>query len=118
MEIDEIVDYATNSPENTNPAVLRSMLSQLNSGSDVMWVTLTVNHDTDTYSVDKTNAEILNAVNSGKMVFCKDGSGGDRIITIFSLAYSDSTLASFSTTQYGDGNGFSTQINIQNDVVS
>lgn len=33
MEIDEIVDYATNSPENTNPAVLRSMLSQLNGGS-------------------------------------------------------------------------------------
>ena len=32
MTEDEIVEYATHSPENTNPAVLRGMLSQLSGG--------------------------------------------------------------------------------------
>lgn len=88
------------------------------SGGGVMWVNITTTKegDTDTYSADKTNAEIYNAANSGKMVFCKDITGG-HVIPIFSLVYSDSALATFSATQYSDGNGYSSQIDIQDGVV-
>ena len=33
MTMDEIIDYAISSPENTNPNVLKSMLQQMNSGN-------------------------------------------------------------------------------------
>lgn len=69
MEIDEIVDYATKSPENTNPAVLRSMLSQLNGGSGGVQVFIvSVTEDGVIWTCDKTWREIADAYDGGKMV--------------------------------------------------
>ena len=54
MQIDEIVDYATKSPENTNPAVLRSMLEQYGGKSDENSDILYVYFDTDSTTLEPT----------------------------------------------------------------
>lgn len=91
MEIDEIVDYATKSPENTNPAVLRGMLSQLNggSGSGYPYVIETVYDDTigeyGAVRTVKTAAEVYDiynaALEAGVPVLCGDVEG--RVFEVY-----------------------------------
>lgn len=67
----EIFDYVMHSPENTNPAVLGSMLNSLESegggGIEYFDVTYTYEEGGEP-SIDKTHAQILSAYNSGKVV--------------------------------------------------
>ena len=92
MEIDEIVDYATNSPENTNPAVLRSMLSQLSGGGSSgssPYVIETMWDDTigeyGAVRTVKTAAEIYEicnaALEAGVPVLCGDVEG--RVFEVY-----------------------------------
>ena len=65
----EIFDYVMNSPENTNPAVLGSMLNNLESGGDTgdpLIVTFSGEYGN---SCDKTFAEIKSAFESGRRVY-------------------------------------------------
>lgn len=92
MEIDEIVDYATKSPENTNPAVLRSMLSQLSGGSssgNYPYIIETVYDDTigeyGAVRTVKTAAEVYEicnaALEAGVPVLCGDVEG--RVFEVY-----------------------------------
>lgn len=68
---DEIFDYVMHSPENTNPAVLGSMLNGLESegggGIEYFDITYTCEEGGEP-SIDKTSTQILSAYNSGKVV--------------------------------------------------
>lgn len=67
----EIFNYVIHSPENTNPAVLGSMLNSLENegggGIEYFDVTYTCEEGGEP-SIDKTHAQILSAYNSGKVV--------------------------------------------------
>ena len=59
---DEIFDYVMNSPENTNPAILKSMLNNVedkSSGPLIVHINGTSSGDEYIYTVDKTAREIL-----------------------------------------------------------
>lgn len=68
---EEIFDYVMHSPENTNPAVLGSMLNGLESesggGIEYFDITYTCEEGGEP-SIDKTSTQILSAYNSGKVV--------------------------------------------------
>jgi len=68
---DEIFDYVMNSPEDTNPAVLRSLLNGIEEGGsggmEYFDITYTCEEGGEP-SIDKTHAQILSAYNSGKVV--------------------------------------------------
>lgn len=115
MEIDEIVDYATKSPENTNPAVLRSMLSQLNGGGsgDVFWVTFKWDANAGKVVSDKTAEEIYNAAMAGQCVRGKNVSEyGIECLELHSTIYyndgytADFTYASYDAIQGESGHGY------------
>ena len=74
---DEIFNYVMNSPENTNPAVLRSMLNSIEEGGGggVLVVTLGVN------ALDKTWQEIHDAMLIGGAVISSPIISGVNIIT-------------------------------------
>lgn len=59
---EEIFEYVTETPENTNPAVLRSMLNELSGGGSggagLFVVNIQYNDSTGEYEVDKTLEEI------------------------------------------------------------
>ena len=86
MTIQEIINYITHTPENTNPSILKDMLKQIsgNSGSDDMYqnfinniVFIPVNKTTiyyeeydenwNIYTIDYSIEELLAQYNSGKM---------------------------------------------------
>lgn len=76
------MDYATNSPENTNPAVLRSMLRQLNNGSSsggYPYVVEIVYDDLLGHKTVKTAAEVYEMYNAasqaGVPFLCGDMEG-------------------------------------------
>lgn len=67
MDKEEIINYVMETPGNSNPAVLGSMLEQYNSGSGSMtplFVKFTV-HPTAAVTSDKTFADIKSAADSG-----------------------------------------------------
>lgn len=74
---DEIFDYVMHSPENTNPAVLGSMLNGLESEDtgDTYYVNVTQVKQTvdeeDSWSLDKSVSEIFAAYRNGKQVVAK-----------------------------------------------
>lgn len=75
MEIDEIVDYATKSPENTNPAVLRSMLGQLSGGGSGGGGVMAITTMTTTWQ------EVKDALEAGKVVvYVTKNSGTDEVV--------------------------------------
>lgn len=79
MTIDEIIKYAFESPENTNPNVLRSMLNEIEgeggdtpapSGEETM--VININDD----QLNKTWQEINDALNQDIIVYCRTGVRG------------------------------------------
>jgi len=73
VSIDDIVNYVFSSPENSNPNVLRSMLSELNGGSSnndviTMKVNIIIDSDENVY-LDKTWQELYDAFNAGKILY-------------------------------------------------
>ena len=67
MTEDEIVEYATHSPENTNPAVLRGMLSQLSGGGSSE--PFVVTWDEDQNHTNVTFQELKQALESGRVCY-------------------------------------------------
>ena len=76
MEIEDIIDYVTTTPENSNPAVLRGMLGQLNNNNSstnnslivhMIWV-YNEDEDNDELQLDKTWNEIHTAFSAGNPV--------------------------------------------------
>lgn len=76
---DDIFNYVMNSPEDTNPAVLKSLLNGIeeggSGGGDIYYVNF---HqvkeepwDTDAWECDKEQYEIFTALNEGKRVIGK-----------------------------------------------
>lgn len=73
--MEEIINYAINTPENTNPNVLRSMLQTTSNGGSggVAFVTLSHDETTNTTYIDKSYNELENLVLvEKKLVFCFD----------------------------------------------
>ena len=75
MDNEDIVNYVMDNPENTNPAVLRGMLGQLNGGGGDGWyiIQAEISYDDATHeytvSTEATFADIKSAVESGKPCF-------------------------------------------------
>ena len=69
MDKNTILNYVTETPGNTNRAVLRSMLDSIASSSDVEVVSIIMTPAGAT--LDKTYIEIDEAYKSGKMIFGK-----------------------------------------------
>ena len=79
--MDEIINYTNNSPENTNPNVLRGLLGNMNisqneseGGSDIFVVNMTFTFDESNNTVitsDKTVDEIRAAASAGKTIMGK-----------------------------------------------
>lgn len=68
---DEIFDYVMNSPENTNPAVLRSMLNSVRRGGGgalVVNITESKVEGNTVYTCDKTAGEMAAALESGGII--------------------------------------------------
>ena len=74
MTKEEIIDYVMQSPENTNPNVLRGILSKQQSDNK-FWVTLTLTSEQGGIA-DYTNAEISEAFEAGKDVWFKGEMNG------------------------------------------
>ena len=68
MTEDEIVEYATHSPENTNPAVLRDMLGQLSGGGGAGLIINITEKQPSVYIMDKTAIEIVAAIKAGTQI--------------------------------------------------
>lgn len=66
----DIINYVMQSPDNTNPNVLRGLLNNINSNIDIFVVTITETGSgrNATYSSDKTFNEIAAAYNAGKYI--------------------------------------------------
>ena len=101
MEIDEIVDYATKSPENTNPAVLRSMLGQLSGGgTSGLVVTMTIEPSSlgPRLVGDKTYGEVYDALTAAKQVVIIYPYGNDLNVIAVDRGYKlEGGLISIST---------------------
>ncbi len=67
MDKETILNYVTETPGNTNRAVLESMLDSMGEGSEKFIVTFSLNDNE--WSADKTLQEVFDAWNSGKKVF-------------------------------------------------
>ena len=76
--MDEIINYVNNSPENTNPNVLRGMLNNMDSsqqssggssGGGIFFVTVTGGWDNDEFAgtSDKSVSEIISAWAAGNL---------------------------------------------------
>lgn len=66
---EKIFEYVTNSPENTNPAVLRSLLNSLDGGggSNAPFV-VTITATRESVTADKTYAEIAAALEDNQRI--------------------------------------------------
>ena len=84
-DINDVFNYVMDTPDNTNPNVLRSMLNSLEgggSGGGTLKVTITSEEVSDgtKFTMDKTWQEIANAFNSGNMpYFILTDDGGVKI---------------------------------------
>ena len=85
MTMDEIINYAINSPENTNPNVLKSMLSSLNVGggqsNDVEIIKFHIDEEN---KLDLTWQEIKDALDREAILLNKTEDGYGIIIGAFS----------------------------------
>lgn len=73
---DDVFNYVMNSPENTNPAVLRSLLDNLEAPMQEKFIiTITYDSLTSNFVGDKTLDEVIAAYNSGKNIIV--GFSGD-----------------------------------------
>lgn len=97
MDKEDIINYVMETPENSNPAVLRGMLDSYSggggsggggSGGGVFWVTFTYDESHGLFSTDKTPTEICEAASNGVLV---RGRMTDPLgnIGYFNLAYID-----------------------------
>ena len=71
MENEDIVNYVMDNPDNTNPAVLRDMLSQLSGGGGSLPFDVFVIETTkisNQHILTKTAGEIIEAANGGALV--------------------------------------------------
>lgn len=68
---DEIFDYVMNSPEDTNPSVLRSMLNDLEAPMQEKFIITLTKEDwyEDPWTSDKTFSEIKEAYEQNKQIF-------------------------------------------------
>ena len=93
MDKEKIIDYVMQTPENSNPAVLRSLLNQLNTSNDKLIIR--VNEDQDepgTFRLDKTWQEIHDALAEG--IFTEIvSSHGEVEVEINFLAYCGTDVA-------------------------
>ena len=64
MDKEDIVNYVMDNPDNTNPAVLRDMLNQLNSGGG-SGLTIPASYENDTFTLNKTFKEINDVISTG-----------------------------------------------------
>ena len=79
MDKDTILNYVTETPGNTNRAVLGSMLDDVGvAESDVLFVCITT--DSSGYVADKTYDEIKTAYESGKVVILKSGFVNEMLV--------------------------------------
>lgn len=94
--MDELIDYVTESPENTNPNVVRSLASQIPAGggnSEIFVVNLTYDESIAKFISDKTAREVINAAEAGMMVFVK---------WKYKNQYGESTFYTYLLTSYSD----------------
>ena len=70
--MEEIIDNIMQSPENTNPNVLRGQLQEMAPGGDIFVVNFIYNEQTYKYACDRSYDEVLSAINSGKTVLAFD----------------------------------------------
>ena len=67
--MEEIINSVMQSPENTNPNILRSQLQKMGGSNEgAVYVTITQT-DTDTWTCDKTGTELAIAASEGKNVY-------------------------------------------------
>lgn len=72
MDKENIVSYVMNSPQNSNPAILRSLLNQLDgNNSGGLLVTVTFDSPSGAEVADKTYGEIFDVISNGGSVVIK-----------------------------------------------
>lgn len=117
---DEIFDYVMHSPENTNPAVLRSLLDGIEGGTEYFDVTYTQATSEDTPTVNKTFTEIKSAYETGKIIRLKWSDNTYFLDNLFkggktlcnSAWYDDNVLDKISFLAVGYGTTSDTYYNI------
>lgn len=82
MTEEEIIDYVMNTPNNSNPAVLKGMLDSYggSSSDEIFWVTYTYDEEAsseskEVYTCDRTFQEIKEAFNNNKNVIAREDHG-------------------------------------------
>lgn len=95
-DIDDVFNYVMNTPDNTNPNVLRSMLNNLEGGGGggVLVVTVTIVEDPgggQRLVCDKTTGQIINAIQTGGAVFSFEAGGRSQLAS-FTLATFDGEI--------------------------
>ena len=108
MDKNTILDYVTETPGNTNRAVLGSMLDSINSGggeSEMFMITITPDSHIGSVTsgtMDKTYDEIVEANESGKFIFAfiQIGNGGGPDARMIPLAYDGYSAFRGSSTVY------------------
>lgn len=79
--IDEVFNYVMNSPENTNPSVLQSLLNNIEEKDGIFLIEVELDGTDDrewpTPTCDKTAEEITDAFRSGKKVYITYRKKGD-----------------------------------------
>ena len=68
MSIDEIIEYVMNTPDNSNPRVLRDMLNELGGSGEADVKLLTADYDFYWSTLHNTYAEIENWIKNGSVV--------------------------------------------------
>ena len=113
MTIDEIINYVIETPENTNPAVLRSMLEQLDMGGSSMSLIPIIlypgNNNSFTYSMSAN--EVAEGLREGKRYECFIDQGDNILYPLGELQIKqpDSGVYASSATPHGGltGSGLS-----------
>ncbi len=98
---DEIFDYVMNSPENTNPSILKSLLNDLEVPMQEQFIiTLTPDDNMEVWTSDKSFSEIAEAYNQNKNIFVR---ATDFLISLsgVKLKISDDTVFEFQFITYG-----------------
>lgn len=97
MDDEEIIDYVMNTPENSNPNVLRSMLEELEGssgggspGSNVFVLHANVIQDNVSPVFEETLDDLLAAVRADKTVFVMDRNRGS-LYSINRLLFDDTS---------------------------
>ena len=107
MDKNDILNYVTETPGNTNRAVLSGMLDSMSGGGESEMFMVTITPDSHIGSVtsgtmDKTYDEIVEANESGKFIFAfiRIGNGGGPDARMIPLAYDGYSAFRGSSTVY------------------